>query len=96
MSLTKKEDSQRSLDESPVPTIDENGLPEDSQERDKKLDFLLWDRIKQFVETRSLQLKVNKLFFGDNTDLEVGEDGKSEVRLINYCESEFGSHQFIP
>lgn len=59
-----------------MPTIDENGLPEDSQERDKKLDFLLWDRIKQFVETRSLQLKVNKLFFGDDTELENGEDGK--------------------
>lgn len=59
-----------------MPTIDENGLPDDSQERDKKLDFLLWDRIKQFVETRSLQLKVNKLFFGDDTELESGEDGK--------------------
>lgn len=61
-----------------ITPIDENTLPEDTQERNKKLDFLLWDRIKQFVETRSLQLKVNKLFFNKNSELDNTEDGKYE------------------
>lgn len=73
--MTKKEDGQRSLDDTVIAPIDENTLPNDSEERNKKLDFLLWDRIKQFVETRSLQLKANKFFVDDNSEVESTEDG---------------------
>lgn len=67
--MAKREDSQRSLNEQWT-TInnaidEETALPEDSKERNEKLDELLWKRVKQFVESRSLQLKVNKLLFGD-------------------------------
>ncbi len=82
ISLTKKEDGQRSLDENVITPIDENSLPEDTQERNKKLDVLLWDRIRQFVETRSLQLKVNKLFFNDNSELDIAGDGKYKKKGV--------------
>lgn len=80
--MAKREDGQRSLDEESVVTpIDENALPEDSQEqRNKQIDNLLWNRIRQFVETRSLQLRVNKLLFNENsTELDNVEDGKQKV-----------------
>lgn len=77
ISLTKKEDG-RSLDDGVSAPIDESNLPSDSEERNRKLDFLLWDRIKQFIETRSLQLKVNKLFFNDDTEMENVQDGRGK------------------
>lgn len=76
ISLAKKDDGQRSLDDTAVTPIDENDFPSDSEEKNNKLNSLLWDRIKQFFETRSLQLKMNKLFTDDNSETDNIGDGK--------------------
>lgn len=49
---------QRSMVDSPV---DENSLPQEPEQREQRIDSLLWNRMSSFFQTHSLQLQVPKL-----------------------------------
>lgn len=58
VSLVGEPEVQRSLNDSPV---DENSLPLEPEQRDQRIDTLLWSKLGTFFQTHSVQLQVPKL-----------------------------------
>lgn len=92
ISLTKKEEkSPRAIDDGTLSSMsnvtEETNLPVDLTERNKRLDQMLWDRLYKFVESRSLQFRINRLFSSDNNNNDLSMEQEDSRDGIKYIEN---------